>query len=218
MTEPQVQAEALDIHLPGGLCDSFSNCLASNLKRGKLFGFGSSDSLLWSDSSPSVFFLYWKWCVFPATSNRPIFIFLNGAWNLFMLCWFSGTLRQCWDVRSQVTWNHGTARVNRNKRFSQGSFYSWGSWSPELGYGEARRHRFVWPTWFPHVKLPAKGAVLRWWRNRMERPLSPPQIHQKNIWTLSKFHKTTSECWQRTSGTQKGSPLSSKGGRTKYKR
>ena len=56
-------------------------------------------------------------------------------------------------------------------------------------------------------------AVLRWWRNRMGRPLSPLQIHQKNIWTLSKFHKTTSECWQRTSGTQKGSPLSSKGGR-----
>ena len=35
---------------------------------------------------------------------------------------------------------------------------------------------------------------------------------------LSKFHKTTSECWQRTSGTQKGSPLSSKGGRTKDKK
>jgi len=35
---------------------------------------------------------------------------------------------------------------------------------------------------------------------------------------LRKFHKTTSECWQRTSGTQKGSPLSLKVGRTKYKR
>ena len=44
----------------------------------------------------------------------------------------------------------------------------------------------------------------------MGRPLSPPQIHQKNIQTLSKFHKKTSECWQRTSGTQKSSPLSSK--------
>ena len=61
-------------------------------------------------------------------------------------------------------------------------------------------------------------AVLRWWRNRTGRPLSPLQIHRKNIWTLSKFHKTTSEHWQRTSGTQKTSPLSSKGGRTKYKR
>ena len=33
-----------------------------------------------------------------------------------------------------------------------------------------------------------------------------------------KFHKTTSECWQKISGTQKGSPLSSKGGKKKYKR
>ena len=33
----------------------------------------------------------------------------------------------------------------------------------------------------------------------------------------SKFHKTTSECWQRTSGTQKSSPLSSKGGRKNIK-
>ena len=42
-------------------------------------------------------------------------------------------------------------------------------------------------------------------------PLSPQQIHRKNISTLSKFHKTTFECWQRTSGTQKSSPLSLKG-------
>ena len=44
----------------------------------------------------------------------------------------------------------------------------------------------------------------------MGRPLSSSQIHQKNISTLSKFHKTTSECWQRTSGTQKSRSLSSK--------
>ena len=61
------------------------------------------------------------------------------------------------------------------------------------------------------------GVALRWWRNRMGRPLSPPQIHPKIIWTLSKFHRTTSESWQRTSGTQKGSPLSLKGDTTKYK-
>ena len=61
------------------------------------------------------------------------------------------------------------------------------------------------------------GAVLRWQRNRMGRPLSPPQIHQKIIWMLSNFHKTTSECWWRTPGTQKGSPFSSKGGRTNIK-
>ena len=56
------------------------------------------------------------------------------------------------------------------------------------------------------------------WKNRTGKPLSPSQIPQKNISTLSKLHKTTSECWQRTSGTQKSSPLSSKRGRKKYKR
>ena len=44
----------------------------------------------------------------------------------------------------------------------------------------------------------------------MGRPLSPSKIHQKNISALSKFHKAISECWQRTSGTQKSRPLSSK--------
>ena len=61
-------------------------------------------------------------------------------------------------------------------------------------------------------------AVLRWQRNRMGRPLSPLQIHQKNISTLSKRHKTTSECWQRTLDTQKSRSLSSKTGKKKYKR
>ena len=67
-------------------------------------------------------------------------------------------------------------------------------------------------------KMHFQGAVPRWWRNRTGRPLSPPQIHQKIIWMLSNFHKTTSEYWQSTLGTQKGRPFSSKGGRTKYKR
>ena len=58
----------------------------------------------------------------------------------------------------------------------------------------------------------------RWGRNRTGRPLSLPQIHQKIIWMLSNYHNTTSEHWQRTPGTQKGSPFSSKGGRTKYKK
>ena len=35
---------------------------------------------------------------------------------------------------------------------------------------------------------------------------------------LSNLDKTTSEHWRRTPGTQKGSPLFSKGGRAKYKR
>ena len=50
----------------------------------------------------------------------------------------------------------------------------------------------------------------------MGRPLSPSKIHQKNISTLNKFHKTTSECWQRTSGTQQSRSLASKTGRKKY--
>ena len=49
----------------------------------------------------------------------------------------------------------------------------------------------------------------------MGRPLFPSQMHQKNISTLGKLHKTTSECWQRTSGTQKSSPLSLKGSEVK---
>ena len=70
-----------------------------------------------------------------------------------------------------------------------------------------------------HIQEVTEGrAVLRWQRNRTGRPLSPSQIHQKNISTLSKLHKTTSECWQRTSGTQKSRSLSSKTGRKKYKR
>ena len=52
----------------------------------------------------------------------------------------------------------------------------------------------------------------------MGRPLSPSQIPQKNISMLSKLHKKTSECWQRTSGTQKSRSVSSKTGRKKYKR
>ena len=36
----------------------------------------------------------------------------------------------------------------------------------------------------------------------MGRPLSPPQIHQKNISTLSKFYKTTSEFVWKYKNTQ----------------
>ena len=31
------------------------------------------------------------------------------------------------------------------------------------------------------INLDREEAVIRWWRNRTGRPLSPPQIHQKNI-------------------------------------
>ena len=67
----------------------------------------------------------------------------------------------------------------------------------------ARQFKNTWHYW---------GEVLRWWRNRTGRSLSPPQIHQKINWTLRKFHKTASECWQRTPGAQKGSIFSLKGG------
>ena len=45
-----------------------------------------------------------------------------------------------------------------------------------------------------------------------------PKRKQKPEEEAGATGKKTSECWQRTSGTQKGSPLSYKGGRTNYKR
>ena len=68
------------------------------------------------------------------------------------------------------------------------------------------------------VKMKFREAVLRWWRNRVGKSLSLPQIHQKIISMLSNFHKTSSECRQKTPGTRKGSPCSLKGGRTRYKK
>ena len=62
-----------------------------------------------------------------------------------------------------------------------------------------------------------RRVVLRWRRNRTRRLLFPPQIHQKNISMLSKFYKTTSECSQRTSGTQKSRSFTSKTGRKNIK-
>ena len=86
--------------------------------------------------------------------------------------------------------------------------WRWGGW----WRGRIHLRRIGW------IQDETEEVVLRWWRNRTGRPLSPSQIHQKNISTLSKFHKRTSECWQRTSGTQKSRSLSSKTGRKKYKR
>ena len=59
------------------------------------------------------------------------------------------------------------------------------------------------------------GEESRWRRNRTGRSLSRLQIHRKNNRTVNKVYKTTSDRLQRTSGAQKSSPLSSKGGRTK---
>ena len=55
-------------------------------------------------------------------------------------------------------------------------------------------HEEVWFHLWRNQILWRLKVVLRWQRNRTGRPLSPPQIHQKNISTLSKFYKTTSEC------------------------
>ena len=42
-------------------------------------------------------------------------------------------------------------------------------------------------------KIKSWGVVQRWWRKMTGGPLFPPQIHWKIIWTLSKYHKITSE-------------------------
>ena len=65
--------------------------------------------------------------------------------------------------------------------------------------------------WCAIVHGVIKSRLGRWWKNVTGRPLTPPQIQQKIIWMLSNFHKTTSECWWSTPGTQKGNPIFSKG-------
>ena len=72
-----------------------------------------------------------------------------------------------------------------------------------------------WVLKIPHHRGCGSPKMAEEWDRE---PISPAQIHQKIILLLSNFHKTTFECLQRTPGTQKGSPFSSKGGRTKYKR
>ena len=44
-----------------------------------------------------------------------------------------------------------------------------------------RATRMVHETEKPEQLKSSEEAVLRWWRNRTGRPLSPPQIHLKNI-------------------------------------
>ena len=52
----------------------------------------------------------------------------------------------------------------------------------------------------------------------MSGSMGPHPLHPtQRVGRQSKFHRTTSECRQKTSGTQKSSPLSLKGGRKKYK-
>jgi len=51
----------------------------------------------------------------------------------------------------------------------------------------------------------------------VEITFSPTNSSKEHV-NAEQIPQKTSECRQKTSGTQKGSPLSSKGGRTKYKR
>ena len=66
---------------------------------------------------------------------------------------------------------------------------------------------------FPHSRKPSHRWVCREFWNLTGRGKKPTEDMPN-----CNFHKTTSECWKRTPGTQKGTPFSSKGGRTKYKR
>ena len=63
------------------------------------------------------------------------------------------------------------------------------------------------------IKKQKEREESRWRRNRTGRSLSLLQIHRENNRTVNKVYKTTSDRWQRTSGAQKTSPLSSKGGK-----
>ena len=65
------------------------------------------------------------------------------------------------------------------------------------------------------IKQSDQGEESSWWRNRTGRSLSLLQIHRKNNRTVNKVYETTSDRQQRTSGAQKSSPLSWKGGRIK---
>ena len=49
----------------------------------------------------------------------------------------------------------------------------------------------------PSLEIPWTKAVLRWQRNRMGRPLSPPQIHGKIIWTMSSQDQLVKQGFQK---------------------
>ena len=122
-------------------------------------------------------------------------------------------------------WEGKTATTKRDGEIVKHKLNEMGSLNMKLKKGnnldKGKRSSYT-PVALKHGLLirnrSGEGQFPRWWRNRMWRPLSPPQVHIKIIWMSSNFHKTNSESWQRTPGTQKGSLISLKGGRTKYKR
>ena len=62
------------------------------------------------------------------------------------------------------------------------------------------------------------GGPSRWWRSKMWRLPSSPQIHQKYIYMWNNSYRTPTERWQKTSDFPKGKELPTYWGRVKEKR
>ena len=68
-----------------------------------------------------------------------------------------------------------------------------------------------------HLKQLERGAS-RWWRSKMWRSPSSPQIHQKYIYVWNNSYRTPTKHWQKTSDLPKGKKLPTYLGRVKEKR
>ena len=62
------------------------------------------------------------------------------------------------------------------------------------------------------------GGLSRWWRSKIWRSPSAPQIHQKYIYMWNNSYRTPTEHWQKTSDFPKGKKLPMYLGRPKEKR
>ena len=71
------------------------------------------------------------------------------------------------------------------------------------------------PSWL--LREPSVGRTSRWWRSKMRRLPSSPQIHQKYIYMWNSSYRTPTECWQKTSDLPKGKKLPTYLGRAKEK-
>ena len=67
------------------------------------------------------------------------------------------------------------------------------------------------------IKYKKRGGASKWWRSKMWRSPSSPQIHQKYIYTWNNSYRTPTECWQKTSDLPKGKKLLTYLGRPKIK-